>query len=305
MPRSSVRTFHKLRTNKPAPIRSSTESAAWTIVNVVRRLDRRPPPSRAPVRSASVPVDRVDRIAGRMPTRRPVASANAAEAASTRGLTGDAVHSTAEKRAWRASPPITYVTAMPAIAPPKARRIDSIRSSLTILKRLAPSAARIATSRCRRLPRASSRLAMFAQAINRTSAATQVSHRRTRISVASLPAPFARSDATRMCPCAVYASPPVYARRWAAVASTPACSKVTPGFRRPMTCSHWAFHVVAQVGVMRVERTWPGTQTSTRPISAPVKPAGATPITANDSSPRVMVFPITSSAPPNQLVHEP
>src|ERR1019366_4735253 len=152
----------------------------------------------------------------------------------------------------------------------------------------------------RRLPiaRASRRFTTFEQAINNPTNATPTSQRDTLASADSLPSSLYDSGATKMFAAASSLSPPLYACRYAAVASSDACASDTPGLRRTTTSNHCACQVCVQSSVLMETCRLTGTHTSTRPSCGPVKPFGATPTIVNGTSASRIVLPSTAGSPP-------
>ena len=209
MPRSSDRTFHRLRTNSPAPTSRTTESAACATVSTSRNPARCEPPSRTPDLRSAVTSGRLACSAGASPTIRPVASATIADSARTCPSTGDDVHSTSGKRTPRTSWPVPYATTRPASPPAAASRTLSVSSRRMRRPRAAPSVRRTATSRRRRTDRASNRFTTLAQAISRTATATPTSQRATETSIDSLPLRLKVSGRTVIAAVAVAESVPL------------------------------------------------------------------------------------------------
>jgi hypothetical protein len=126
----------------------------------------------------------------------------------------------------------------PSAPPAAASTRLSVRNCANTRPRLAPRAARTATSRWRNVPRASSRFATFAQAIRSTKpTAPRSSHSPVTVSRlrkfplrGSTPAPQPLADRGFASAIAA-ATDSMFALAWA---------RDTPGFRRPMTISQCA-----------------------------------------------------------------
>ncbi len=121
-------------------------------------------------------------------------------------------------------------SATPAAAPKPARTRLSVRNCTSRRARPAPKALRTAASRSRVAPRASSRLARLAQAISKTH---PDAHSSTTKDVPVRPASCSRTGTRTGIACELLGL------RWAtcfpsAVIAVRACSRVTPGLRRPM-----------------------------------------------------------------------
>ena len=148
-PGSMRSTDTKLPMKSDAPTTSTTASASSTTTN--RFLSRRLPAPvlpRPPLLSAVVRSTRELCRAGMMPKRMPVTSDSRAAAASTRRLSAIAAtrgtsSEIADRRIWMPHEAATTASAVPAIE----RTRLSISSCRTSRQRLAPSVARIPTSR--------------------------------------------------------------------------------------------------------------------------------------------------------------
>jgi hypothetical protein len=128
----------------------------------------------------------------------------------------------------------THASASPAAPPISASIRLSVSSCVTILARVPPIAARTAISRDRPSARASRRFATFAQAISRTKPTTPVS---TNEVVFNSPPTIASRSGAIVTPQPLLLSGHASARRLAMpVMSAFACSIVTPGFSRAITC---------------------------------------------------------------------
>ena len=222
-----------LRSISPAPARSRTASAVSAITRTSRSrpertLDPAPWPSLLNV-CAEWLLDAES--AGMRPKRSAVARvsrpAATIDGASIRIASAKGSDSGAAAINARTS---ENASASPAAPPPAARRRLSIINWRTIRPRLAPSAARNATSRARSAPRASSRFARFTHAMSSTSPTPPISTSRpvrtsgstmsSRSSMRLLLHPARDSG----CSCATRA----------AIALTRArpCSRLTPGCSR-------------------------------------------------------------------------
>ena len=121
---------------------------------------------------------------------------------------------------------------MPATPPAAARDTLSTRNCRTRRLGPAPSAVRIATSGRRRLERASNRLATLTAAISSTNSTAVMS----RNSSGLTGAVKADLSGSRVIPVSLFTSGYSLARpRATACRSASACSRLTPGFRRPTT----------------------------------------------------------------------
>ena len=124
-------------------------------------------------------------------------------------------------------------SSIPAIDPNPDKVRLSVRNCANTRARVAPSDERTATSLCRAVPFASSRLATFAQAIKSTNPTAPINSQRLRISSCGTKSSLRSST---------LAPHPVFDDGWSfamrAVTrsmSACACFRVTPGFRRPIT----------------------------------------------------------------------
>ena len=128
----------------------------------------------SPCCSADVRSCFTDRMVGRMPSKRPVPTDTASVKSNTRTSILASTAISIGRGGVRASSPrvAALATASPHNPPMSEMSRLSVSSCRTSRVRLAPTDARIANSLRRARERASSRLAMFAQAISRTSATT-------------------------------------------------------------------------------------------------------------------------------------
>ncbi len=172
---------------KSAPPVTSTNARATSAVTRTRRRVRLPPPAvpRPPSLSADATLVNDCWRAGARPTRRPVIRVSTAAAAKTAASTRTSFSrgASAGARATSASTP-HMPSSRPATPPAAAMTRLSVASCRTIRPRLAPSAMRVASSRRRPDARASSRLAMLAQAMSST----------------KVTAPASATSAGRICP---------------------------------------------------------------------------------------------------------
>ena len=233
-PGSTSRTCQSACRNSPTVTSSTVATATSPATNRPRRRSvPRVPNTRVPWRSSPPGGMRAMRHAGTRPMPRPVASVAAAATASTlRSAPG--ASAIGRVVGTRAAATGMIATASPAPAmPPTA---DNARLSVSTwrARRLgrAPIARRIASSRCRETPRASSRLARFAQAMSST----------------ALEAPTSACSIVRDCRVTSSRRPITVAPvrslagnvRASSAATVPrsarACATVTPGARRATAC---------------------------------------------------------------------
>ena len=201
---------------------------------------RRPPRPLVVVRLSDVIADAAESAvachAGAMPNSSPATTAAAAQKPMTRA--SNSTTTPGGNRSGGIAEAAAFRTTAPAATPRTPPMSDSIRLSVTSWRttrhRLAPSADRIASSRSRTVARAISRLATFAQQISRTKPTTP----RKSSDVCRSSAPI-----TAFCSGSSAAPRPVFVfgNSRASPAVTPAmsaaaCSRVMPGFSRPITC---------------------------------------------------------------------
>ena len=193
----------------------------------------------------------------------------------------------------------------------------SVSNWRTIRARLAPSDSRIQLSCCRAVARASSRFAMFRQAISRTSATTVVrtnnGWENSRRSCANpfSPVSMFSVDLAMFCFCCSEIDGPISSARItrdSVVSDARACASVTPGRRRPIAPTHDA--------VVRVNHGRPGIsagciiigahRSTCVPTVSPKNSRGATPTIVNTVS-SWCAFPDSCSNPllPNPLSEPP
>ena len=175
MPRSTRLRFIRLFVNSPARISSIVESAIWVVARAVRKREaaRAPDGWPAVLLIAETRSGRVLWSAGNSPKSRPVVIATAAVNISVVGSRRSLMKEVSS-RGIRAMMPVSdqRATTRPSAPPIAASRADSVRSWRTTCQRLAPIDSRTAISLARAAPRASSRLAMLAQAISSTKPVT-------------------------------------------------------------------------------------------------------------------------------------
>ena len=230
-PGSTRWTPRKLRSMRPAPTRSITASAisATTSAPCARACPR--PAGSRPALLRPSPSEPFGARAGARPLSRPVSSETPSEihstlpstaTASRRGMFGAARPRTMSK--------LQVDSRSPAAPPMRARARLSTNRSLAMRLRVAPIARRIAISRCRTAPRASSRLATFAHATSSTNPTAAASNRRAGLTgpttgsckgstVAPTPAFDSGCASSSACACAS--------------TSARATSSDTPGLKRP------------------------------------------------------------------------
>ena len=166
-----------VRTNSPAPTRSSSESDTCVTTNALPSPNRNPrwpgvTTRRSPALCLSdgVKSTRVERSAGERPNRIPVRSDNAAVKPSTRGsgLTSRLIVAfpLAMKATSRSAPQKARIN--PTRPPRPANSTLSVKSCRIKRARLAPTTRRTTISFCRDVARANRRLATLAQAISST-----------------------------------------------------------------------------------------------------------------------------------------
>ncbi len=176
-PGSIARAACRLRTNSPAAINNSSDSATspTTSTRLRSRRERRSPPGVSEFFSPGTSPGRDAWRAGATPNRTPVRDESSSENSSTRRsiekstLSGSAPGGGAPAaKAWSAP----HATATPATPPISDSNTLSVSSCWTMRPRLAPSASRTASSRRRDAALDSSRFAMLAHAISRTAPTT-------------------------------------------------------------------------------------------------------------------------------------
>ena len=272
-PGSSEVSWRKLWTRRPAPTRS-TKATATSAVTSSRRSRRRPAPGdalRLPPRSRSPASTPAASRAGARPKSTLVASERRRAKTSTLVSTRTAALRNAAATSGGISASSAEIssaaTTSPAAPPSSASTALSVRSCRTRRPRAAPRAARTAISGWRAAARARRRLAVFAHAISMTRAtaaekssragrrsATSARCRGTTLRNVSNPygrfafgggagaSPMGRAGASG--PDRVMIIPPrgaagaaATAAAWIASSSWRACSSVTSGRRRPITCT--------------------------------------------------------------------
>jgi hypothetical protein len=147
------------------------ESAICAVTSDSRKRDAAREPVSCPVfaRMVETRSGRVLWSAGNMPKSSPVPIASAAAKSTTAGCSSSCrVVTACAGRMEPISASVHRATSRLAIPPSSASRTDSVRSCASTWRRLAPSERRTAISIPRPAPRASSRLAMLAQAMSRT-----------------------------------------------------------------------------------------------------------------------------------------
>ncbi len=154
-----------------------TESVIWPTISTLRTVERDDEFPRD-ARSASEPVSaaRLACSAGRKPAISAVMTAATTVKSSSRRDMPVSVNATPGRMTACTTRLDHHATPSAASAPAAARTAASVIDCEIRRRRLAPSATRMAMSRCMPMPRASSRLATFAQAIRRTMALTPASH---------------------------------------------------------------------------------------------------------------------------------
>ena len=178
-PGSIVCKARKLLTHKPAPISTTSDKAICTTTSTLRRLHRRPPPRRpglSPLRAATKSGLETC-SAGASPKTIPVRSDSPSVKPSARpSRRPSKVRGTKLVCCWNPNNRLVtqYATSKPAPLPSAARIVLSVNNCRTMRKRLAPTARRTAISLRRAEARTRSRLATFAQAINKTNPATPI-----------------------------------------------------------------------------------------------------------------------------------
>ena len=177
MPGSIARADCRPRTNRPAAISSSSDSATSPTTRSFlrsKRVRRSPSVASVPLSAGTSP-GRDASSAGAMPNRMPVAHESSSENSSTRrSIEKSKVSGSAPAgggAAWNAAV-TAQAMATPAAPPRSDNSTLSVRSWRTSRVRLAPSARRTATSRRLDEARDSSRFAMLAQAISSTAPTT-------------------------------------------------------------------------------------------------------------------------------------
>ncbi len=292
----------KLRISSPAPVSSTTASAISPTTSNARTRWRRPRPSpdRPPSRKASVSVGPALCRAGSAPKARLVPNAmtivNQTTVLST--PTWERRGMSAGSAATRARVP-QYARPSPATPPTEPRTADSVSSCLMRRARPAPSAARTASSSCRAVALASSRLATLAHA---TSSTRPTAPNRTNSGQRTSPSSRSASDAA-LNVCVAFVSGNACCRsepsraRSSSIAVTP-----RPGRTTPMTARYSARRPVA-VAALKVSSYSSGAYTSTDDGSA--TPGASTPTTVCGRPATVTMRPSTSGSPPNVRCQKP
>ena len=184
-PRSTLRRDVRVRTINPQPTSSTMASAISRITRPdCVRWRRHPVPAADPASlNAALRSTRDVVSAGSTPNSMPVASATPAVNHTTPG--SSAIPAASRASAGIASAPArtiarkpTTPAARPSTPPATASSVLSVSNCRTTRERCAPSAARVAISRRRRCPRASSSVATLAHPINSTNTTAPVSIRR-------------------------------------------------------------------------------------------------------------------------------
>ena len=170
-PVSTCCIWKKLRINSPAPVSSTNASATSVTTSALRILCR--PPELVPRPPSFMQPARFGRVAcsaGASPNTMPVRTDSARVNSSTRASIETSASrgrenggTASSSAAFNASP-----SASPSTPPQTDSNTFSVRNCRTSLHLPAPTEARIATSRSRDVPRASVRLARFAQPISST-----------------------------------------------------------------------------------------------------------------------------------------
>ena len=170
-PRSRVTNATKLRSSSPAPVKRTTASAICATASpvcprFVRRRPGPPPVAPCPAARARGRSTRDHATAGAVPNRRPTATERpAVNASADSSRATSARPGTPRGNRAGAARTIPAATAQPTAPPATLRSKLSVRSWRTTRPPPAPSAPRMASSRRRAMPRASSRPATLAQAI--------------------------------------------------------------------------------------------------------------------------------------------
>ncbi len=226
----------RLRSIRPAPSRSSTAIAVWTLARMPRRLCRPSPADDppAPSRRACVRFRRSDWSAGAKPKRNVVASVSTAAKASMPAsipIGASAGRPTVARDARTRMP--AQASPRPSAAPAAASTRLSVRSWRVSLPCPAPIEARTAISRCRPSARESSRFATLAQAMsirNPTAPKTRTRARRAppRTSSSTLTAKASKRMSFGYMPCSVSAFVTSFSSALARCAVAPGFSFAAP-----------------------------------------------------------------------------
>ena len=145
-PKSWCSSLSRLRASMVAPATRTIDKVAWTISSALRAREERSPVPRPDPRSASAGSVRVANHAGAAPNIIPVNSDNPRANAST--TTDGAVLTGRKCELWKVnasrSLAAAIATSSPAMPPPMESRRLSVRASVTIWRRVAPTASRTA-----------------------------------------------------------------------------------------------------------------------------------------------------------------
>ena len=162
------------RTRSPAPAKSTTATAISTMARAERTVPVRPVVVRVPLAAAAVSGMSAACHAGASPARMPAATVIPAANSVTRQSSDSAIPSGSVPGGSNAGAERSTAapSASPAVPPTAASSRLSVSSCRKSCRRLAPSAARTASSRVRPTPRASSRFATFAHAMSSTNPTT-------------------------------------------------------------------------------------------------------------------------------------
>ncbi len=175
-PGSMLFKFFSVRTSRPAPARTRTDSATCTITRLPLRFNHRP--RDAPLASAAglslsagVKSRRIPRTAGARPNKIPVRTEAAAVNTRTRRSKCTAKcdgHSPPRDIKATSDCTLQYARSIPNTPPAAERSTLSVSNCLAILERPAPRASRTASSLCRVAERASISPATLVHATNKT-----------------------------------------------------------------------------------------------------------------------------------------
>ena len=279
---------------RPAPTSRAIDREISATSSATLPRVRPPPPVLPPSLSTSLRSTRDARHAG----TRPKATLDSIEIATAKPRTCASIvtwrrkvgNSSGAIRGYSLVP--TTASTMPQAPPASDSSRFSVTSCFTSRPRLAPAAARRASSFCLPMPATSSRLATLAQPMSRTKPTVPTRN----VSIRSVPPNSASRIGTTRAPRFPGFSPRAsLSCRLTAVASAAAASGDTPGFRRPMAVIHRA------CGICRRSLAAQKATSSMSGIS--LKPAGITPMTILGSASTRTVLPMASAAPSNCCCH--
>ena len=295
-----------VRRNRPAPTTRTSDNAICATTRAPRTLRRRSPVTvRDDSFIASPGATPVTESAGTIPAITAVTAARPAVKPRTR-QSSDRSRNTDPRHVascWTSRALLHFAKSTPRAAPAATMTAVSTASRRVTRHREAPRARRTLNSRRRASARASIRLARLAQAISSTTATVACIARsgvsnRLRSGDRPVAADTSVSGSSRKLSSSAGAAA-VRIPGCSVTSAALACSRLTPGFRRPMISSHHIRRTSRPLSTpRRMGSAAKGIITSfRRPTSGPEKPGGITPTMVKGWRSSVSVAPIALSAP--------